>query len=88
MMGGKSNIREQLMGNSPAKLLIFAGLVLAAEGLVLYFRDSSPFVKHLGKLPGDIHIKRESWNLYFPLTTGVIVSIALSLILMLINRFR
>ncbi len=76
------------MSNSFAKLLIFAGLAVTVAGLVLYFRDSVPFVKYLGRLPGDIHIKRENWSFYFPLATGVIVSVILSLILMLINRFR
>lgn len=76
------------MSNSFAKLLIFSGLVLAVAGLVLYFRESIPFMKYLGRLPGDITIKRENWSFYFPLATGVIVSVILSLILMLMNRFR
>lgn len=76
------------MSNSPARLLIIAGLLLLAAGLVLYYRDSIPLIRHMGRLPGDIHIKRENWSLYFPLTTGVIVSIVLSLILMLISRSR
>ena len=87
-MRGKSNARKELMSNSPARLLIIAGLLLLAAGLVLYYRDSIPLIRHLGRLPGDIHIKRENWSLYFPLTTGVIVSIVLSLILMLISRSR
>lgn len=76
------------MSNSPARLLIIAGLLLLAAGLVLYYRDSIPLIGHLGRLPGDIRMKRGNWSLYFPLTTGVIVSIVLSLILMLIRRFR
>ncbi len=76
------------MGTTFAKVLIVAGLTLTGIGLVVYFRDSIPFLNHLGRLPGDIHIKRENWSLYFPLTTGILVSVALSLILMLINRLR
>ena len=76
------------MGNTFAKVLIVAGLTLTGIGLVVYFRDSIPFLNQLGRLPGDIHIKRENWSLYFPLTTGILMSVALSLILMLINRLR
>jgi hypothetical protein len=35
----------------------------------------------LGRLPGDLHIERENFSFYFPLTTGILVSLALSLIL-------
>jgi hypothetical protein len=57
-------------------------------GILLYYRDSLPFLRHIGRLPGDIHIKKESFSVYFPLTTSIIVSIVLSIIFMLINRLR
>jgi hypothetical protein len=41
-----------------------------------------------GRLPGDIVIKRENFTFYFPLATSIIVSILISLILYLINKFR
>jgi len=40
----------------------------------------------LGRLPGDIIIRRENFTFYFPLITGLLVSILLSLILWFINR--
>ena len=40
----------------------------------------------LGRLPGDIHIEREGFSLYFPITTSIIVSLVLSLILWLTRR--
>lgn len=40
----------------------------------------------LGRLPGDILIQRENFTFYLPITTGLIVSVVLSLILWLINR--
>ncbi len=40
----------------------------------------------LGRLPGDIHIEREGFSFYFPVTTSIIVSLVLSLILWLTRR--
>jgi len=67
------------------KALILLGAVLAAVGVLLLFFSKIPF---LGKLPGDILIKRENVTFYFPLATGIIVSIIISLILYLIGKFR
>ena len=39
----------------------------------------------LGNLPGDIRVEREGFSFYFPITTGIIISIVLSLVLMLID---
>jgi len=43
-------------------------------------------VPWLGRLPGDIHIQRGSWNFYFPLATSLLLSVALTLIFYLIGR--
>jgi uncharacterized membrane protein (DUF4010 family) len=58
------------------KFLITAGIVLLVAGLLW------PVISKLGlgKLPGDIVIKREGFSFYFPITTMVIVSIILTLI--------
>ncbi|GAE30409.1 DUF2905 domain-containing protein [Halalkalibacter hemicellulosilyticus] len=40
----------------------------------------------LGKLPGDIVIKRENITVYFPIMTSIIVSILLSLLFFLFRR--
>lgn len=66
------------------KILIATGIVLVIAGLIFHFGKGLP----LGRLPGDIHIKKENFSFYFPLTTGVLLSIILSLILYLVNRFR
>ena len=67
------------------KLLILVGIILFVLGLVLTYGGRIPY---LGKLPGDIHIKRESFSFFFPITTSIILSVLLTLILMLINRIR
>ncbi|MGD8413099.1 MAG: DUF2905 domain-containing protein [Candidatus Latescibacterota bacterium] len=63
-------------------LLIF-GLLLAAAGLVLLFADKIPF---LGRLPGDILVKRKNFTIYFPLATMLLVSVILTVIINLISR--
>jgi hypothetical protein len=71
--------------NQMAKLLILLGVVLVVVGLILLLLQKTPF---LGKLPGDILIKREHFTFYFPLATSIIISIIVSLILYLIGKFR
>lgn len=68
-----------------ARILIILGAVLIAAGLVLLLFQKTLFP---GRLPGDIVIKREHFTLYIPLATGIIVSILISLVLYLINKFR
>ena len=60
-----------------ARWLIIAGVVLIALGLAW------PLLSKLGlgRLPGDIRIERDGFTFYFPIVTGLIVSVVLSLIL-------
>jgi len=67
------------------KLLIIVGIILVLIGLFITYGPKVPF---LGRLPGDISIEREKFRHYNPITSGIIVSIVLSLLLYLINRFR
>lgn len=71
--------------NELAKGLILLGAVLIAIGLILLFSQKVPF---LGKLPGDIFIKRENFTFSFPLATSIVVSVLISLILYVIGKFR
>jgi Protein of unknown function (DUF2905) len=65
-----------------SRWLIIAGVVLIAVGLAW------PLVTKLGlgRLPGDIRIEREGFSFYFPITTGLIISIVVSLILWLLRK--
>jgi hypothetical protein len=65
-----------------SRLLVIIGLLLVAAGLLwpLLVRIG------LGRLPGDIMIQRDNFTFYAPITSGVLVSIVLSLILWLVNR--
>lgn len=68
-----------------AKVMILIGAVLLAVGLVILVFPRLPFV---GKLPGDILVKKDNFSFYFPLATSIVISIIISLILFLINKFR
>ena len=63
--------------------LIIIGLVLIAIGGIILLAGKIPW---LGKLPGDIFVKRERFTFYFPLVTSILISIVLSLILWIIRR--
>ncbi len=66
------------------KMLILMGLFITLIGLLLLFGSKLPF--SLGKLPGDIVIKRGNFTFYFPLATSIILSILFTLILSIIFR--
>jgi uncharacterized protein HemY len=68
-----------------AKMLILLGAVLIVAGLLLLVLPKTPFI---GKLPGDILIKRDNFTFSFPLATSIIISIIISLISYLVGKFR
>ena len=59
------------------RFLITLGIVLVVAGIAW------PWIAKLGvgRLPGDFHFERDGFSFYFPFTTGLIISIVLSLIL-------
>jgi len=65
------------------KFLIFAGVFIAILGLVLVFANKSPF---LGKLPGDIFIQKGNFQFYFPIITGLLISLLLTIIVNIVIR--
>ena len=65
---------------SAGKFLLIAGLVIAGVGLLLIWGPKIPL---LGKLPGDIVIRRENFTLYFPITTCIVLSVLVSLLMKL-----
>lgn len=57
---------------------IIIGILLILIGIIFSFSSRIPFI---GRLPGDIYIKRDNFTFYFPLATSIIISIIISLIL-------
>ena len=64
------------------KFLITAGLVILIIGLLW------PVISKLGlgRLPGDILVRREGFTFYFPLATSIIVSVVITLIIWWFRR--
>jgi hypothetical protein len=82
-----TDVMDEMSG--VGKALLVAGGVLIAVGALLMalgrLSDAGP-LGWLGRLPGDILIKREHFTLYVPLATSVILSIVLSLVVWLLSR--
>jgi len=67
--------------NEISKYIMIIGGIVFLIGLIMQFVP-------IGKLPGDIMIKREHSTFYFPITTCIVISIVLSLVFYLIGKFR
>ncbi|MBD3425640.1 MAG: DUF2905 family protein [Candidatus Omnitrophica bacterium] len=65
------------------KMLVILGLVLLLAGGLFLLSGKIPW---LGRLPGDIVIRRENFTFYFPVTTCILVSIVISFLLFLFTR--
>jgi len=69
--------------NDVGRMLVVLGVLIALAGAVLLVVGRVPW---LGRLPGDIHIERGNWTLYFPLATCLLLSVVVTLILWLTGR--
>ncbi|MES2964823.1 MAG: DUF2905 domain-containing protein [Bdellovibrionota bacterium] len=67
------------------KGLIVLGLAITLLGAAFLFADRLPFLKSLGRLPGDMSFKGENWQVHMPLATSLILSVVLSGIFWLIS---
>ena len=68
------------------RTLLIVGALLVVVGAVFFFAGKLPF--RLGHLPGDIVHKGEHTTFYFPITTCIVLSVALSLLFWLLGRLR
>ena len=65
------------------KSIIFIGIVLIIVGILMTMAGKIPGV---GKLPGDIFIKKANFSFYFPLTTCILLSIILSAMMYFLGK--
>ena len=65
------------------KILMILGGVIFLIGGIMLLAGKIPYI---GRLPGDIYIRRENFTFYFPLATGIILSIVLTIVLNLFFR--
>ncbi len=73
------------MNAETGKYIIIAGAIVIILGVAIYFFHDK--LNWLGHLPGDIRIKKENFRFYFPITTMIVLSIALSILVQLIRKF-
>lgn len=62
------------------QVLVVVGVLIATVGGLVWLGVP------IGRLPGDIVIRREGFTLYLPITTSILVSLALTGIAMLLRR--
>ena len=72
------------MSSFLGKILIWFGFLLMVLGVFVSFFEKIPY---LGKLPGDIYVKKGNFTFYFPLASCVLISVILSLVFYLISKF-
>ena len=65
------------------KMIIITGIIHIILGIIWPFLINN---LHLGKLPGDIIIKKKGITLYFPIITCLILSIVISFIIWFLNK--
>ena len=65
------------------RILIIFGIILIVVGFLL---NSGMRIPHLGKLPGDICIKKDNFTFYFPAATCIVLSIILTLIFRIFKK--
>jgi len=66
------------------KILLIVGGIIVVLGLILIFSQYIPF---LGKLPGDIFVKKDGFSVYFPIVTFLVLSLLITIIVNVILRF-
>lgn len=69
--------------NHLGRTLIVIGLVLVGVGLLIGLAGRVPWI---GRLPGDIVVRRGNFTFYFPLATSILVSLLLTLLFSLFRR--
>jgi hypothetical protein len=65
------------------KTIVTIGVILIIVGIILTMVGKIPGV---GKLPGDIFIKKENFSFYFPLTTCILLSVIISAVMYFLGK--
>jgi len=72
------------MNSDTGKYIIITGVLIVLLGVLIYFFHDK--LNWIGRLPGDIRIEKENFKFYFPITTMIIFSLAITIIIQLIKR--
>ena len=69
------------------RFFIVTGFLIVILGLIVHFKVSVPWLTGwIGKLPGDLVIKKGQTTLYLPLVTSALLSIVVSLLFSLFKK--
>lgn len=71
------------MNSSIGNWLLIIGAFFIIAGLIA----KTGVLDWFGHLPGDIHIRREGFQFYFPLASMIVISVALSLLISVVRKF-
>lgn len=66
-------------------LLVLIGVIMTLVGKL---SGAGGGLGWLGKLPGDILIKKDSFSFYFPLTTSILISVIISVLAYLLSLLK
>jgi len=69
--------------NDIGKALVVVGLALVVLGAAFWLGARTSW---FGRLPGDIHLERDHYKLYLPLTTCLLISVLLTLLFRLLGK--
>jgi Protein of unknown function (DUF2905) len=73
-----------MLGFGPlGKMLILLGVFIILIGFLLVIGEKIPWI---GRLPGDIIIRKKNFTFYFPIVTSILISIILTLLFTLFRK--
>jgi hypothetical protein len=73
-----------MVGLGPlGKMLILLGVFIVLIGFLLVIGEKIPWI---GRLPGDIIIRKKNFTFYFPIVTSILISILLTLLFALFRK--
>ncbi len=78
------------MFSDAAKIVVISGLAIVVTGLLLMAAEKNGvrgWLNWFGNLPLDFRIERDNFRLYFPIGSSLTLSLLLTLLLYLINKF-
>jgi hypothetical protein len=72
-----------MQNSTVGPIIVGAGILLVVIGLLFW----AGALRWFGRLPGDIRIQSDSFGVYIPIVSMLVVSLVLSLLIYLVRRF-
>ncbi len=81
----KGIIKFAHMSSSLGKYIIITGILVIMIGVIIHFSGYKS--NFLGKLPGDINIRRDNFSFHFPIVTCILISVTITIIVKIVQYF-